>query len=136
MTPGIPFPLLPRRQLEIMHVLWESEWGLTVAQVQERINREGAEPEIAYRTVLTHLRILVSKGRAGRSWERGRHVYYPRGDRAADRKWARLWLAQQAGLYRRRAATRAGSSSAASASRSRPPIPPSRSMAHVMSVPL
>lgn len=50
---------LTERELEVMHVFWESK-ELTVADVRDRLATDGRE--LAYTTVATLVRILTDKG--------------------------------------------------------------------------
>ncbi len=62
---------LTTREMDVMAILWELE-SATVAEVRERL-----EDDLAYTTVLTVLRILESKGLAGRTREGRAHRYFP-----------------------------------------------------------
>ncbi len=62
---------LTAREMDVMSILWELE-SATVAEVNERL-----EDDLAYTTVLTVLRILESKGLAGRTREGRAHRYHP-----------------------------------------------------------
>ena len=62
---------LTRREMDVMAVLWDLG-SATVAEVNERL-----DDDLAYNTVLTILRILESKGLAGRRKDGRAHRYRP-----------------------------------------------------------
>lgn len=59
------------RELDVMAVLWELG-SATVRQVQERL-----EPDLAYTTVLTILRVLEAKGHVRHEPDGRAHRYLP-----------------------------------------------------------
>lgn len=59
------------RELDVMSVLWELG-SATVRQVQARL-----EPDLAYTTVLTVLRVLEAKGHVRHEPEGRAHRYFP-----------------------------------------------------------
>ena len=64
-------PHFTDRELDVMAVLWELG-SATVRQVQERL-----EPDLAYTTVLTILRVLESKGHVRHEPDGRAHRYLP-----------------------------------------------------------
>lgn len=64
-------PSFTDRELDIMAVLWELG-SATVRQVQERL-----EPDLAYTTVLTILRVLEAKGHVRHEPDGRAHRYLP-----------------------------------------------------------
>ena len=58
-NPGRPWP--SDRELDVLNVLWE-HGELTTREVYCRFMRESPEPDLAYNTILTHLRSLIRKG--------------------------------------------------------------------------
>ena len=67
---------LTDRELEIMQTFWQRpDQGLTIADVQAELNRDGRE--LAYTTVATLVRILVDKGFLQQTTERRPHQFIP-----------------------------------------------------------
>ncbi len=64
-------PHFTDRELDVMAVLWEMG-SATVRQVQERL-----EPDLAYTTVLTILRVLEAKGHVRHEPDGRAHRYLP-----------------------------------------------------------
>jgi predicted transcriptional regulator len=64
-------PYFTDRELDVMAVLWELG-SATVRQVQERL-----EPDLAYTTVLTILRVLEAKGHVRHEPDGRAHRYLP-----------------------------------------------------------
>ncbi len=64
-------PHFTDRELDLMAVLWEMG-SATVRQVQERL-----EPDLAYTTVLTILRVLEAKGHVRHEPDGRAHRYLP-----------------------------------------------------------
>lgn len=74
---------LTKRELDIMSVLWELGEA-TVAEVRDRV-----DPDLAYTSISTMVRMLETKGYVGhRPGEGKAHVYFPRIDAAAAGKTA------------------------------------------------
>lgn len=63
------------REMQVMSVVWKLKHP-TVAEVQQELN-ELREPEVAYNTVLTHLRSLRAKGWLKTVDEGRAHRYLP-----------------------------------------------------------
>lgn len=72
------------REMQVMSVVWHLKQP-TVAEVQQELNQLW-EPEVAYNTVLTHLRSLRAKGWVGAVDEGRAHRYLP----AVSRRYARF----------------------------------------------
>ena len=72
------------REMQVMSVVWKLRQP-TVAEVQQELN-ELWEPEVAYNTVLTHLRSLRAKGWLTTVDEGRAHRYLP----AVSRSYARF----------------------------------------------
>ena len=69
---------LTKRELDIMSVLWELGEA-TVAEVRDRV-----DPDLAYTSVSTMVRMLETKGYVGHKPGEGKaHVYFPRIDATA-----------------------------------------------------
>jgi BlaI family penicillinase repressor len=74
---------LTKRELDIMSVLWEMGEA-TVAEVRDKV-----DPDLAYTSVSTMVRMLETKGYVGHKAGEGKaHVYFPRIDAAAAGKSA------------------------------------------------
>jgi BlaI family transcriptional regulator, penicillinase repressor len=68
---------LTEAELRIMNVLWDKG----TATVHEVLQGLSAEPQLAYNTVLTIIRILEKKGYVKHVKDKRAHVYIPKVDR-------------------------------------------------------
>jgi BlaI family transcriptional regulator, penicillinase repressor len=68
---------LTEAELRIMNVLWDKG----TATVHEVLQGLSAEPQLAYNTVLTIIRILERKGYVKHVKDKRAHVYMPKVDR-------------------------------------------------------
>ena len=74
---------LTEAELRIMNVLWERGAG-TVHEVLEALP---GEPQLAYNSVLTIIRILETKGYVKHVKDKRAHVYMPKVDRSDARRF-------------------------------------------------